>query len=188
MSFCEQALWDCCHSQTVLDSSRPPDDPLDDPQDGFPGASSYGGSGGSDATEQSPDIPPSHPNHELTTLTTPMHELYTSGNESSNTLELRAHSLEETFQCMWGGPYGLHCNDLIRGHDLQSHLREAHRIHGSDKLRVECKWSYCSKVFNKQSLSRHVEETHMGIVHLCDCGKTFSRRDTLSKHKKRCPG
>ncbi|KAG1845320.1 hypothetical protein DFJ58DRAFT_510544 [Suillus subalutaceus] len=95
------------------------------------------------------------------------------------------HSLDEMFQCMWDCPYPLHCNALIRGYNLSAHLREAHGIHGSDKTRLLCQWKTCNREFNKESLSRHVEEVHMGIVYRCEwCGTPFSRKDTLNKHKK----
>ncbi|KAG1736819.1 hypothetical protein EDB19DRAFT_1024344 [Suillus lakei] len=96
------------------------------------------------------------------------------------------HSLEELFQCMWGYPHGTYCNALIRGYNLATHLREVHGIHGPDKLRLECKWNGCDRELNKESLVRHVEECHIGIVFDCKCGKTFSRKDTLGRHKKTC--
>ncbi|KAG1899925.1 uncharacterized protein F5891DRAFT_1189010 [Suillus fuscotomentosus] len=99
-----------------------------------------------------------------------------------------AHSPEELFQCMWGYPHGLHCNDLIRGTDLPNHLREIHEIRGKESARAECKWNHCGREFNIGSLCEHVEEMHMGIAYFCDCGSKFSRRDTLSNHKKNCSG
>ncbi|KAG1722540.1 kinase-like domain-containing protein [Suillus paluster] len=48
------------HRFSSSGSTRPPDDPPDDTQDGFPGDSSYGVSGSSDATERPPDILPPH--------------------------------------------------------------------------------------------------------------------------------
>ncbi|KAG1841122.1 hypothetical protein DFJ58DRAFT_77755 [Suillus subalutaceus] len=98
------------------------------------------------------------------------------------------HLLGDMFQCMWHCGNGLHCNALIRGHNLSAHLREAHGIEGSDMTRVWCLWNSCNREFNKESLSRHVEEVHMGIVHACGCGAVFSRKDTLAKHKRTCSG
>ncbi|KAG2124514.1 hypothetical protein BD769DRAFT_874711 [Suillus cothurnatus] len=98
------------------------------------------------------------------------------------------HSLDEVFQCMWGYPGGLHCNALFRGHNLSAHLREVHGINGTDKTRFLCQWDSCVREFNKESLVRHVEELHMRIVYSCKCGNTFSRRDTLNKHRTTCSG
>ncbi|KAJ8584900.1 hypothetical protein M405DRAFT_884094 [Rhizopogon salebrosus TDB-379] len=99
------------------------------------------------------------------------------------------HDLNEIFQCLWDGHYGLHCNDLFCGHNLSAHLREVHHIHGADKTPLYCLWNGCGLVLNKESLSRHVEERHLGIAYRCDtCGKSYSRRDTLNKHMKTCSG
>ncbi|KAG1748899.1 uncharacterized protein EDB91DRAFT_1111295 [Suillus paluster] len=106
--------------------------------------------------------------------------------ESSTAPVPRAHSLAEMFQCMWGYPQGLHCNYLLRGHNMSAHLHEVHGIHGSEKSRVECKWNHCGQELNIESLLRHVELIHMRIAYSCDCGETFSRGDTLDTHKKHC--
>ncbi|KAG0706545.1 hypothetical protein DFH29DRAFT_1066868 [Suillus ampliporus] len=106
--------------------------------------------------------------------------------ESSVALVPRAHSLAETFQCMWGYPYGLHCNYLIRGHDMSAHMHDIHGIDGPDQSRIECKWNHCGQELILENLSKHVEQIHLGIVYSCDCGKTFSCRDILDTHKKHC--
>ncbi|KAG2074420.1 kinase-like protein [Suillus decipiens] len=188
--------------------SRPPDDPSDDAPDDFPGASPQGGSTNlDDIAEQPPDSPtPLHPDHELKTLTTFADNLSASTSStptfpvqpfpyncssdetsgSSTTRGPEHHSLGEIFQCMWvNGEF--HCNDLFCGHDLSSHLRGAHGIHGPGNRRVRCNWNVCNKELKKESLTRHVEEVHLEIGYSCDCGASFSRKDTLSYHKKNCP-
>jgi len=203
----DQVLDFVMHRLNSPDScSRPPDDPSDDAPDDFPGASPHGGSNDTDTAEQPPDSPPLHPDHELKTLTTvveksststislpaystpPIAFNYSSGgfSRSSTAMAPGTHSLNEMFQCMWSIANGLHCNGLIRGHNISSHLREAHGIHGSNKSRVRCTWNDCNREFNKESLSRHVEQVHLGIVYSCDCGATFSRRVTLNNHRKNC--
>ncbi|KAJ8582277.1 hypothetical protein M405DRAFT_830920, partial [Rhizopogon salebrosus TDB-379] len=99
------------------------------------------------------------------------------------------YDLNGTFQCLWVGEYGLRCNDFFCGQNLSAHLREVHDIHGGDKTPIFCLWHGCGLGLNKESLSRHVEERHLCIGHRCGtCGKSYSRRDTLSKHTKTCSG
>ncbi|KAG2061079.1 hypothetical protein BDR06DRAFT_397548 [Suillus hirtellus] len=99
--------------------------------------------------------------------------------------EPERHLINEMFQCFWDchAP-GLHCNDLFYGHNLSHHLRERHGIHGPDNARVFCQWRSCDMEVNKESLTRHIEEKHMKVVHPCVCGKLFSRGDTLNKHRR----
>ncbi|KAG2032693.1 hypothetical protein BDR03DRAFT_969253 [Suillus americanus] len=113
---------------------------------------------------------------------------YSSGrlNESSTVLAPGVHSLDKPFQCMWDVAHRLHCNALIRGYNISSHLREVHGIHGSDKCRNMCIWNGCNRELKKESLLRHVEEVHLRIVYSCDCGNTYSRRDTLNRHQRSC--
>ncbi|KAG1781232.1 kinase-like domain-containing protein [Suillus placidus] len=177
--------------------SRPPDDPPDDAPDDFPGASPHDGSDDSDTTEQPPDSPPLHPDHELKTLTTVMEKLSASTSSTptynippnySSGADHEGHSLKEIFLCKWDGPDGLPCRDLIFGHQISYHLREVHGIRGSDKSPVWCMWAGCNKQLNRESLSKHVEEIHLGIVYSCDCGNAYSRTDILERHRKTCTG
>ncbi|KAG0699266.1 hypothetical protein DFH29DRAFT_937585 [Suillus ampliporus] len=96
------------------------------------------------------------------------------------------HSLDEMFQCFWGGS---HCDHIFHGHELSAHLRKFHGIQGPDNLHIYCLWDSCNMELNKENLSRHVEEKHLRIIYPCDtCCKTFTRRYNLKKHKKKCPG
>lgn len=121
--------------------------------------------------------------HFIITLMNFQHYSGNGGSESSAS-SIRTHSSGETFLCLWVGAGGLHCGDLIRGCDFSAHQRQVHGVHGSDRDRVLCQWDSCNRELNKESLARHVEEVHMVIAHTCWCGSTFSRRDTLSKHKR----
>lgn len=182
---------------------RPPDDPSDDASDDFPGASPHRGSNDSDTVEQSPDSPSLYSDHKLKALiavadnlsasTSSTPAFFIPHNNSSNEISGSStspgptgHSLGDLFQCMWNCPNGLHCNDLIRGRDISSHLRVVHGIRGHGKSHVNCLWHGCNMTLNKESLLRHVEEVHLRIVYSCDCGKTFSRKDILSTHKRGC--
>ncbi|KAG2031233.1 hypothetical protein BDR03DRAFT_972936 [Suillus americanus] len=112
-----------------------------------------------------------------------------NGGPAPSTSAPGRHSPDELFQCMWVCPTGLHCNALIRGYNLSTHLREAHGLHGSDKSRCWCLWNSCNREFNKESVVRHVEEIHLGIGYSCNqCGAAFSRRDTLNRHSRACSG
>ncbi|KAG2749960.1 hypothetical protein P692DRAFT_20452154 [Suillus brevipes Sb2] len=98
------------------------------------------------------------------------------------------HSLGELFQCMWVVAYGLHCNDLVRGHEISIHLRQRHNIRGADDLRVRCCWEGCGSEMKKESITRHVQSTHLGIVYSCDtCNQNFTRTYGLELHKRNCP-
>ena len=99
------------------------------------------------------------------------------------------HTLDETFMCRWREVYGLHCGSLFCGNNLTAHLRDAHDIHGADKKRVYCLWEGCNTEMNKESIARHVEEKHLMVVYPCGtCRSSFTRRDTLKKHKTTCSG
>jgi hypothetical protein len=125
--------------------------------------------------------------HNTTTMSTNFWNYLSNGLSNSSALE-PGHLPGEVFQCMWSCADGLCCNDLIRGHNLSTHLREVHGIHGTDKTRFECKWNSCNREYYKESLVRHVEEVHMRIVYSCKCGNRYFRRDTLNKHRKTCSG
>ncbi|KAG1724110.1 uncharacterized protein EDB91DRAFT_1087608 [Suillus paluster] len=109
---------------------------------------------------------------------------YPGSSESSAAQGPVAHVLEETFQCMWGYMNGLHCDELIIGNSLSTHLRNFHGVCGAAKLKLVCNWMHCGRELDKESLSRHIEEIHMGIVYFCECGKRFSRRCTLNNTGK----
>ncbi|KAG2132970.1 hypothetical protein DEU56DRAFT_757198 [Suillus clintonianus] len=97
------------------------------------------------------------------------------------------HYVNETFLCLWSdADYPqFHCDALILGTNTPAHLREVHGIKGKDSDLFPCMWEHCNKVVKRESMARHVEEVHMGIVYPCEqCGHTFTRKDTLNKHTK----
>ncbi|KAG1896891.1 uncharacterized protein F5891DRAFT_1051531 [Suillus fuscotomentosus] len=98
------------------------------------------------------------------------------------------HVINELFLCMWDDAYGLHCNAFVHGGDMATHLREAHGIRGPDNLPVLCRWEGCNAPMNKESLTRHVQGTHLGIRYPCNtCGRVFTRRYGLEVHQINCP-
>ncbi|KAG2132971.1 hypothetical protein DEU56DRAFT_422851 [Suillus clintonianus] len=103
-------------------------------------------------------------------------------------LEHSDPSLDPMFLCQWIGPDGSYCNYPLFPRELSAHLLEFHGIRGPDNLRVRCFWNNCNKELNKESLSRHVEETHRRIKYTCGaCSKTFTRSYNLAKHQNNCP-
>lgn len=111
-----------------------------------------------------------------------------NNNGSSSAPGLSAHSLDELFQCMWVVEYGLHCNDLILGHNTSTHLRTCHGIRGADDLLFRCCWEGCNVVMKKESIARHVQAVHLGISYPCDtCNQKFTRTYNLEVHKRNCP-
>ncbi|KAG1898503.1 uncharacterized protein F5891DRAFT_1043783 [Suillus fuscotomentosus] len=96
------------------------------------------------------------------------------------------HVLNELFLCMWDDEYGLHCNELVQGGNMATHLREFHGISGPEHLAVLCRWQGCNASMNKGSLTRHVQGTHLGIRYPCNtCGRVFTRIYGLEMHH--CP-
>ncbi|KAG2047851.1 kinase-like protein [Suillus hirtellus] len=197
------------HKFSSPDSCSGP--PSDDGPDNDPRASPCGGSNESDTAEKPLESLPLHPDHGPRTFFTVTDSLFTpaeslsastsstsifstprlSCNDSSNAIsgsstrrEPMSHTPSEMFQCMWVSSHGLRCNDLFLGYNLSAHLREAHGIRGSYKSRVICMWDGCNVEFSRESFWRHVEDKHLGIVYPCECGKMFSRRDALNRHRR----
>ena len=82
------------------------------------------------------------------------------------------------------------CNDRVKGKDFTAHLQRRHRT-TSDSRVYSCLWHECSasQPMMKSSLERHVRERHFPVKWACpSCTKTFTRKTTLLRHFKRCPG
>ncbi|KAF8845892.1 hypothetical protein BDN67DRAFT_108 [Paxillus ammoniavirescens] len=72
--------------------------------------------------------------------------------------------------------------------ELVVHLGGTHDARGTANRPLICQWDIgrgpCNAEFRRDNLKRHIQ-THFGIVNVCeDCGKPYSRADTLKKHVK----
>lgn len=86
------------------------------------------------------------------------------------------------YRCGWLVPGGV-CNAVLPGDSFPVHLRECHGIFGNDKARFRCEWVECGLQMNKESIVRHVTESHLQYKHQCTfCGEVFSRKHTLNGH------
>jgi hypothetical protein len=82
---------------------------------------------------------------------------------------------------------GLPCNALVLGQDFPTHLKTVHRT--NDTPRLECLWSGCGEVLNKECLVRHVQENHLEYRWPCPnpkCDRIFTRRGVLDTHRAAC--
>ncbi|KAF9222366.1 hypothetical protein BS17DRAFT_783605 [Gyrodon lividus] len=92
-------------------------------------------------------------------------------------------------QCAWLVD-GRRCGEqFFTLQDLVIHLGGTHDARGSAERLLMCEWDtghgVCRATFRRDNLKRHIE-SHFDIKHLCDdCGKVYSRPDTLKNHVKR---
>lgn len=76
------------------------------------------------------------------------------------------------------------CNQPLLPDEFASHLRR-HGVTGDDKTKIRCCWVRCGTVMNKESVNRHVLETHLELKYMCPvCGYQFSRKDTMVNHQR----
>ncbi|KIJ08046.1 hypothetical protein PAXINDRAFT_18784 [Paxillus involutus ATCC 200175] len=73
--------------------------------------------------------------------------------------------------------------------ELVVHLGEIHEACGTANKPLVCQWdiggSPCNAKFRRDNFKCHIQ-THFGIADVCeDCGKSYSRLDTLKKHVKK---
>jgi len=72
------------------------------------------------------------------------------------------------------------------------HLGRAHDVQGSAARRLVCQWMIdtgepCGKKYRRDGFRRHIG-THVGLSVPCDepdCGKSFSRKDSMRAHFKK---
>ncbi|KAF8420747.1 hypothetical protein L210DRAFT_3574187 [Boletus edulis BED1] len=72
------------------------------------------------------------------------------------------------------------------------HLGEAHDVQGSADRRMHCYWwtnrGFCGKICRRDGMRRHIG-THVGCSFSCtECGKSFSRKDSMRAHAKKQHG
>ncbi|KAI6025010.1 hypothetical protein PISMIDRAFT_673185 [Pisolithus microcarpus 441] len=89
------------------------------------------------------------------------------------------------YECGWV-VFNNVCGVLVPGESFAAHLREAHGIFGNDKTKFKCQWVDCGLQMNKESVGRHVAESHLLYRYPCPyCGEIFSRKNTLNGHLRK---
>ncbi|KAG6329753.1 hypothetical protein ID866_9336 [Astraeus odoratus] len=93
---------------------------------------------------------------------------------------------QRPYLCGWVCGDGVVCNQPVPGEQFPAHLREQHEVVGGDKTKMTCNWYGCESKMNKESVARHVSETHLGFRFNCHiCGGVFTRKNTLNGHLKK---
>ena len=93
--------------------------------------------------------------------------------------------------CQWADQ-GILCGETIRGNkrNIALHLYRRHNIPlGAHKMQQECRWLNCSRVMQRESISRHIHTVHLRERARCSCGcgLFFARSDSLRRHLKKLP-
>ncbi|KAF8137627.1 hypothetical protein EV363DRAFT_1127016, partial [Boletus edulis] len=91
--------------------------------------------------------------------------------------------------CQWLTGGMLCSRDFATLDHLMMHLGHAHCVQGPTGQYIVCQWwshtGRCDKVFRKDAFKRHLG-THVGFSFPCpECGKSFSRKDTMLAHCKK---
>ncbi|KAI9571079.1 hypothetical protein HD554DRAFT_2078125 [Boletus coccyginus] len=92
-------------------------------------------------------------------------------------------------QCKWS-PGGIPCNQVLADFDgLMGHVGHAHGVQGPAARKLVCQWmtdrGSCGKEYRRDGFRRHVG-THVGLSVPCtECGKSFSRSDSMRAHVKK---
>ncbi|KIJ10042.1 hypothetical protein PAXINDRAFT_16892 [Paxillus involutus ATCC 200175] len=92
------------------------------------------------------------------------------------------------YKCAWLVKQS-HCGEWFSTlAELVVHLGVTHDARGTANRPLICQWDIergpCNADFRRDNLKRHIQ-THFGIANVCeDCGKSYSRADTLKKHAK----
>ena len=94
--------------------------------------------------------------------------------------------------CRWLSGGILCGQDCTNFDELIIHLGRVHDVQGPAGRRLACHWltpvGICGKLCRRDAYRRHIA-THLSHSVSCDeCGKTFSRGDTLRGHRKKVHG
>jgi hypothetical protein len=75
-------------------------------------------------------------------------------------------------------------------YEVLDHFRKAHDLDFLSLKKEPCQWEGCFKAMTGKSFHRHLLDAHMHLdAHRCEgCGVSFSRRDAVTRHKRRCEG
>ncbi|KAI9573224.1 hypothetical protein HD554DRAFT_1157648 [Boletus coccyginus] len=94
----------------------------------------------------------------------------------------------ESFQCKWSAvPCGQAHADFDK---LMEHLGDIHGVQGPAAQKFVCSWIMsdgrpCGKELRRDGFRRHIG-THVALKMLCtECGRPFSRKDSMSTHRKK---
>ncbi|KAI6120446.1 hypothetical protein EDD16DRAFT_840565 [Pisolithus croceorrhizus] len=92
---------------------------------------------------------------------------------------------QKPYRCGWVVA-GEVCGEVLPGESFPVHLREVHGVSGNDKTKFRCEWVECGLQMNKESVGRHVVESHLQFRFPCpNCGEMFSRVSTLNGHLRK---
>jgi len=95
-------------------------------------------------------------------------------------------SVNRYYTCGWVTGQSI-CDHSVRGPDFSEHLRQNHGVTGPEKMKLMCCWRGCGCIMNKESVTRHVQETHLNWKYSCPvCSEEFTRNHTMINHKKHC--
>jgi len=134
---------------------------------------------------------PLHQEHEVL-----VHHASESNAGDTSNAEAAADTQADVLRCMLStdvSPFGEHilpCGEGFADLDsLMIHLWDTHGPRGPDCMRLDCLWltngdHLCGENLRKSGYKRHIS-VHLGLRVVCeDCGQSFSRKDSVKKHKK----
>ena len=89
--------------------------------------------------------------------------------------------------CKWRMPNGMLCNQgFANFNGLVEHLGREHDVQGSASRRIVCRWlshrGLCGQEYRRDAFRRHIGIHVRLFVPCTECGKRFSRSDTLRAH------
>ena len=77
----------------------------------------------------------------------------------------------ETYSCQWTRKDGTICGEQITLSTISHHLATHGVRHLSSESRLLCRWEGCMKGMKRESIVRHIRETHLGLR------RTLGQRD-----------
>lgn len=102
---------------------------------------------------------------------------------------MAATTNNDNYQCEWFTD-GILCGQgFANVDDLIDHLNHVHDVQGPAARKLDCQWltarGCCGKRCRRDGIKRHIE-IHAGCKVLCtECGRPFSRKDSMRAHMKK---